>query len=1582
MPSSDSSRDVLLEQLAAEFVERHRGGEHPPLSEYVARHPDLAADIRELFPALVQIEQLKPPADATGAFPPPAASSHGTTPERLGEYRIVREVGHGGMGVVYEAEQESLGRHVALKVLPSSALLNPTYLERFRREAKAAARLHHTNIVPVFGVGEAGGVHFYAMQFIRGEGLDKVLTDVRRLRLQPGAAAPGTVPTEGSIAHSLLSGQFAAPAGQAFPPDGGPCQAEKPDLRPATSSTSGLSVGGPEADYCRGVARLGVQVAEALAYAHRQGILHRDVKPSNLLLDAQGTVWVTDFGLAKAEGADELTQAGDIVGTIRFMAPERFEGKSLPQSDVYSLGVTLYELLTLRPAFDHTNKGKLIDKVVHEPPLPPRKIDPRIPRDLETVVLKCLAKEPRERYASAEAVAEDLRRFLADRPIKARRATAREHLWRWCRRNPAVAALLGAVATALLLGTAVAMWFALEAEASAARADWEAAAARIREGEATKAKNEADFLRGVDAARATAAARARKEAEEARRQADGDRQRAERERDEAARQLDRSRRHLCTAQLLRVATVMERDPGLGLELLHDCDACPIDLRDFAWGWYEGRCRRAYHTLMDHTGRVDAVALSRNGKLLASGSHDATIKLWDVATGRLKATLQGHAGPVVCVTFSTDGKLLASGSRDHTARLWEVATGKERALLKGHTSYVWAVAFSSDGKLLASGSYDNTIRLWEVATGRLKATLRGLTNPVRSVAFSGDGNLLASGDGVAIKLWELATGQVKATLTLKRHTYGVASMAFSGDGKLLASGGNDRMVKVWEVATGRERASLKGHTGPVSSVAFSGDGKTLASGSYDNTIRLWEVATGREKGSLKGHTGRVTSVALSDDGKTVAWGRADGTVKVSGVAAGPEKTFLKGPTGWGRCVAFSGDGNLLAFRDQREVRLWDVATGQRKATLQIDRGAVGFSGGPVAFSGDSKLLASAENYSKNQVARWGVKVWEVATGRERAFLKGHTGPVSSIAFSADGKTLASGDLHPEVFFRPRNRAPDYRASNPAEIKLWDVATGWERASLRGHRDGVLSMAFSADGKTLVAGSGDPRSLNNQDRPGEIRVWDVVTGVTRWRHTSHVTSVALSGDGKLVASGSWDKTVKLWEAATGQLKATLRGHSGPVTTVAFSGADNLLVSGSAVEGNPDSGEIRLWDAVTGQEKAVLMGQTPGVSFVAFSRDGKRLASWSWDNTIRLWDAPPPGQEKATLKRHAGPVRSVAFSGDGKLLVSGSTVYDRSMRNYFSDEIKVWDMATGQEKASLHGDVYGVSSVAIGGDGKLLAFRSGGTVRLVDLASGQNKASLQGLGPRGAVAFVDADLDPDRLQRELQGLGPRGAVAFSRDGKLLAWSVGETIKVRDVAAGQEKTSLKGHTGWVRSVAFSPDGKVLASGSSCHDLNTRKAWGEVKLWDVGTGKLKATLQGHTRYVFSVAFSGDGKLLASASNIYERGIEKPGEVKVWDVGTGRLKATLKGHTGPVFSVTFSGDGKLLACGGGLIGDYSLGAARGEVNLWDVATGRLKASLKGHSNIVTSVAFRSDGKLLASGSEDGTIKLWDVGEALRVSQQR
>jgi serine/threonine protein kinase len=452
-------------ELAELFLARHRRGEHPTVEDDAAAHPELAGEIRRLFPALLLMEELKPAAtddDFTSA------------PARLGDYRILREVGRGGMGVVYEAEQESLGRRVALKVLGAHGPRDPKQLLRFQREARAAAKLHHTNIVPVFGVGESEGMHYYVMQFIPGLGLDAVLGEIQRLQ-DPG---PQPEPKEGSrcvirrgraraavMARSLLSGRFPLA-----------CVHDEPGPRQeldscgaagsvsAASSTSvvlpGQSGPSPAADshrrYTRSVAMIGIQVAEALEYAHHQGTLHRDIKPSNLLLDGQGTVWVADFGLAKASDSDDLTHSGDIVGTLRYMAPERFEGRCDARSDVYSLGLTLYELLARRPAFDKIDRAELVRQVTCEEPPRLRSLDPTVPRDLETIVHTAIEREPARRYAGAADLADDLQRFLDGRPIHARRISRAEHAWRWCRRNPAATALVATVLA--LFALAVAWW--------------------------------------------------------------------------------------------------------------------------------------------------------------------------------------------------------------------------------------------------------------------------------------------------------------------------------------------------------------------------------------------------------------------------------------------------------------------------------------------------------------------------------------------------------------------------------------------------------------------------------------------------------------------------------------------------------------------------------------------------------------------------------------------------------------------------------------------------------------------------------------------------------------------------------------------------------------------------------------------------------------------------------------------------------------------------------------------------------------------------------------------------------------------
>jgi tetratricopeptide (TPR) repeat protein len=486
MADSSSGRDVLLNQLADAFAARYRRGERPALAEYVAKYPELADDIRDLFPALAGMEQVK---EDRQEVEPPA----GALPrlEQLGDYRIGREIGHGGMGVVYEAEQVSLGRHVALKILPQNLRRDVKQRRRFEREAKAAAQLHHTNIVPVFGVGEHEGLPYYAMQFIQGLGLDQVIKEMKRM--QPGGrGSPVPAGNElraarkdvsaAAVARSLVTGAFRPPLEATVDEVTAAAEAEAPRPSEPTpgrlSNTFGLSPSSgvrsdPRDDssgksrkwtYWQSVARIGVQVAGALEYAHQQGILHRDIKPSNLLLDTHGTVWVTDFGLAKVEDQENLTDTGDLVGTLRYMPPEAFDGRRSARGDVYSLGLTLYELLVLRPAFDEKDRSKLIKQVTSGAPPRLDRLNRTIPRDLVTVVHKAVEHDPDHRYQTAGELAADLQRFLDDVPIKVRRASAREQLARWCRRNPVVASLLSVLVVVLAIGLAgiTAMWMRAE----------------------------------------------------------------------------------------------------------------------------------------------------------------------------------------------------------------------------------------------------------------------------------------------------------------------------------------------------------------------------------------------------------------------------------------------------------------------------------------------------------------------------------------------------------------------------------------------------------------------------------------------------------------------------------------------------------------------------------------------------------------------------------------------------------------------------------------------------------------------------------------------------------------------------------------------------------------------------------------------------------------------------------------------------------------------------------------------------------------------------------------------------------------
>ena len=502
-----------VEILAEEFMDRLRQGEYPSVEEYATANPDRADEIRELFPTIVAMEKLKSDKESPSCG---KASLGPTKLERLGDLRIIREIGRGGMGIVYEAQQESLGRRVAVKVLPKQSLLDDKHLRRFRREAKTAARLHHTNIVPVLGVGEQDGYHYYVMQIIRGVGLDEIIPQLSTMMFSGDGGMHQFISTDrqraenvSSVARAMLDGDlrrlaYAAESsdlassisGVSTPSTNSPVAAltksiEERGVSPSPTSftlaegiePTSLVAGSSSSEtslaertsgsngetsasqltpaarfgtaYWQSVAAIGVQIANALQYAHCQGTLHRDIKPANLLIDDRGNVWVADFGLAKTVEQEEISQSGDAVGTLRYMAPEQFHCDADDRSDIFSLGLTLYELLTFKPAYNEAERKR---SFIHEsgPPEPthPRRLNPSVPRDLETIILKAISTEPASRYVSAAEMSEDLQCFLEDRPILARRISAAERLWRWSRRNPAISSL-SAVAALLLLVVAI-----------------------------------------------------------------------------------------------------------------------------------------------------------------------------------------------------------------------------------------------------------------------------------------------------------------------------------------------------------------------------------------------------------------------------------------------------------------------------------------------------------------------------------------------------------------------------------------------------------------------------------------------------------------------------------------------------------------------------------------------------------------------------------------------------------------------------------------------------------------------------------------------------------------------------------------------------------------------------------------------------------------------------------------------------------------------------------------------------------------------------------------------------------------------
>lgn len=1183
----------------------------------------------------------------------------GPTAKRVvGDYEILAKLGSGGMGVVYLARQLSLGRLVALKMLPADLAGDEVALARLRREMRALGRCEHPNIVKVLASGTLpDGQLYYAMEYIPGADLEFVWRELSGTNRAGDASHLGsTMFSRAVIEASRKQREETARRVAKEPTRAGQeddtAGAQTTTERAATSAPASAvdlplpplpELPGEDKDeprnYTRRVARIIRDVALALQVVHDQNIVHRDIKPANLMLTPDASrVVVMDFGLAKGQSLSlTASRGGGFLGTLRYAAPERLAAAKLkvgPPADVHALGVTLWEFLTRQRFYgDAEDENQLTSWVLTKDPPLLRTIDSTLDRDLEAIVARSTERDPERRIQTAREVAEYLDLYLDQKPLPIRPPTPREMAWQWVRQHKPLVTSVGAAAVVILLTVVVSFALILRAKNQAVTAKNEALAAKSKE----------TFQR----------------------------RRAEVQTALAVDRLQASRLATYNVQLSRVREMAGRDPFQALALLEDPERCPADLRDFAWRYYRDNLDRTRVVLDGNGAAIGAVAFSPGGKYLASGGWDKQIKIWDWESRQVVQTLPHNESIISTLAFSPDGNILAAAGRSTTISLWDHTTGESIARLNAG-GQVAEIRFSPNGKILAATA-GTTIELWEVGT---RSMLKSIGNSGRwyygSIAFSPRGDKIASmawDDKVVIR--DAETGKIIQELKGPGHPFSIID--WSPDGKMIAAGSTSHFkhVTVWNVDKGEITASLE--SGRLTqALAFSPDSKSLAAGSSDGLVRVYNIKS-REFETLRGHRDQVLAVAYAPGGRYFATAGLDQSVRIW--EAEPQRAARQlDVNGFPFALDwFPQDYRVATAGSDGQISIRDAGTGRVLARFGECQSAIH----TVSIAPDGQLIATGD-------VDGGVRIWKLTTQTEvRSSPKNESKPVE-ILLGGEIANFRQHDATTAQVAFGLGGAVLYSAGYDGTVKCWDVVSRQTR-TLGRHASEASCLTLSPDGKVLASGAYDRT----------IKLWDLAgnrEAATLAGHAAAIVAVCFSPDGQSLASAGDDGTIGLWDVGTKKIRSILRGHVNAVNKVAYSPDGRTLASCDA------RGNIRLWDPTLLQQRASLEGHTGDVLCLGFAHDGTFLASTSMDHTVRIWSAKNRDESQsggvgtsALDKGSSDPTLESATHGDvEKLLWSALPATKRQLeRVAHSGHHEVFENSLGMRLVKIPSGVFQMGS-----------------------------------------------------------------------------------------------------------------------------------------------------------------------------------------------------------------------------------------------------------------------------------------------------